>query len=80
MVVADQGSGVATSYQISPDGLTVMGGRALAGGDPHGRLAGNRAALPAWSKIRTPEELLIPGSDVATTYIFDTLQGTIVRL
>ena len=24
VVVADQGTGVATSYQISPDGLTVM--------------------------------------------------------
>ena len=53
VVVADQGSGVATSYQISPDGSTVMRGE-FAGDDPHGRLAANRAALPAWSKIRTP--------------------------
>ena len=76
VVVADQGSGVATSYQISPDGTTVtessppvtipkVGFREPSG--PTGVVQNTHST-----------EFLIPGTDVPTTYIFDTLQGTIV--
>jgi uncharacterized protein (TIGR03118 family) len=76
VVVADQGSGVATSYQISPDGSTVtessppvtipkVGFKEPSG--PTGVVQNTHST-----------EFLIPGTDVPTTYIFDTLQGTIV--
>src|SRR5208282_6191607 len=76
VVVADQGSGVATSYQISPDGLTVMEASSPVAIPTVGR---REPSGPTGVVQNThPKEFLIPGSDVATTYIFDTLQGTIV--
>ncbi len=77
VVVADQGTGVATSYQISSNGRKVIassvavtiptvGSSALSG--PTGVVQNTN-----------PGDFLIPGPDgnVPATYIFDTLQGTI---
>ncbi len=58
VVVADQGTGVATSYQISPDGLTVMES-SFAGGDPHGRLQGTERPYRRGPKY-APQGILDP--------------------
>jgi len=75
--VADQGSGVATSYQISSDGSTVTESRSpvtipkVGFSEPSGPTG--------LVQNKHPKDFLIPGPDgnVPATYIFDTLQGTI---
>jgi uncharacterized protein (TIGR03118 family) len=78
VVVADQGTGVATSYQISPDGSMVMELEP----NPTVTIPTVGPSKPSGptgvANNTNPTEFLIPGSEVPTTYIFDTLQGTIV--
>src|SRR5579871_6416523 len=76
VVVADQGTGVATSYQISPDGSTVT--------EPSPpvtipTVGSSKSSGPTGVVQNTNNnEFLIPGTQIPATYIFDTLQGTIV--
>ena len=81
VVVADQGTGVATSYQISQDGSTVKKVKP----DPTVTIPTDGPSEPTGPTGVVPNihpnEFLIPGSVGSvdpTTYIFDTLQGTIV--
>jgi len=77
--VADQGSGMATAYRISPDGSTVIVESGLAVTIP--TVGCSEPSGPTGVANNTnPTEFLIPGPDgspVAASYIFDTLQGTI---
>jgi hypothetical protein len=77
--VADQGSGMATAYRISPDGSTVIVESGLAVTIP--TVGCSEPSGPTGVANNTnPTDFLIPGPDgspVAASYIFDTLQGTI---
>ena len=80
VVVADQGSGVATSYQISSDGLTVTESSSpvtiptVGSSEPSGPTGLVQNTDPQGFKIPGPEK----GTPaVSASYIFDTLQGTI---
>ena len=77
VVVADQGTGVATMYQISSDGSTVIEVELTVTIPTVGSSDTERPNRrgPKYE----PRGFLIPGPDgnVPATYIFDTLQGTI---
>ncbi len=77
--VADQGSGKATVYAISPNGSTVKDKKDLAVTIP--TVGSSEQSGPTGvvqSTSRTPFTFFLPdGENVQATYIFDTLQGTI---
>ena len=79
VVVADQGSGVATAYQISSDGSTVIDRSGLTVTIP--TVGFSEPSGPTGLVQNTHAgEFLIPGPDgisAPASYIFDTLQGTI---
>ena len=80
LVVADEGTGVATSYQISPDGTTVMEVNPVVTIPSDG--PSNSTGPTGVVHNKHTDEFLIPNPDpevpyVPATYIFDTLQGTI---
>jgi uncharacterized protein (TIGR03118 family) len=76
VVVADQGTGVATSYQISSDGGTVMESSSPV---TIPTVGSSKPSGPTGVVQNTNKnEFLIPGTQIPATYIFDTLQGTIV--
>jgi uncharacterized protein (TIGR03118 family) len=77
VVVADQGTGVATSYQISPNGLQVIESSAVV---TIPKVGSSEPSGPTGVVQNTDsQDFLIPGPDgpVSATYIFDTLQGAI---
>ena len=77
MWVADQGTGVATMYQISPNGSTVTKSP-LTVTIP--TVASSTPTGPTGVVYNPTNEFSIPGpggASVPATYIFDTLQGTI---
>ena len=77
IVVADQGTGVATSYQISTDGSTVS----EAGSPVMIPTVGSSEPSGPTGVVQNTDSqgFFIPGPDgvVSAAYIFDTLQGTI---
>jgi uncharacterized protein (TIGR03118 family) len=83
VLVADQGTGMATAYQISSDGSTVIDRKALAVTIP--TVGSSEPSGPTGVVQNThADEFLIPGPGpkrlpivFTATYIFDTLQGTI---
>ena len=77
MWVADQGTGVATMYEITTDGSTDHE-VPLDGDDPHGH--GSSTPTGPTGVVQDPTNEFLdprPGGSVPATYIFDTLQGTI---
>jgi uncharacterized protein (TIGR03118 family) len=80
LVVADQGASLATSYQISPDGTTVMEVNPVVTIPTDGSSEPTGPTGVVYNKHT--HEFLIPNPDpevpdVPATYIFATLQGTI---